>query len=327
VDSVHSSLKTDEQVILQEIRRKTEKANLDNISRTEAYANFYSRHPEIRWSFLASMVSRNAGWNMCDLEGQWMPLTIDMYTRTILFSTYERANWLIFADAYPQLLIYESSKLDGKPYFYLLSKLRVSSFMQKEWCLFWQEKNRERLLTSLIINEQNIIQKPIIDHPFYKKKVFHSFAFKFQDWLHFSSVIFPTLHGELYGCSVHDFWNKTKRIELGKKLSRLLFEPSLYPHFVQFSNQITHTGSRHDYERFLKIDKRRDTPFLRTTFPVIHHHQSESNEWKASKRQMKRWLEPVPFPKKVNITRWYEKKRMQLQVLIQIEQYVRHFHR
>ncbi|UOK59912.1 DUF2515 domain-containing protein [Bacillus sp. OVS6] len=29
------------------------------------------RNPEIRWAFLASMVSRNAGYCMTDLKGTW----------------------------------------------------------------------------------------------------------------------------------------------------------------------------------------------------------------------------------------------------------------
>ncbi|GAA3327359.1 hypothetical protein GCM10020331_066980 [Ectobacillus funiculus] len=47
--------------------------NRDNISRTHAYKEYYLRNCEIRWSFLASMVSRNAGWNMTDLEGKYYP--------------------------------------------------------------------------------------------------------------------------------------------------------------------------------------------------------------------------------------------------------------
>lgn len=40
----------------------------DNISRTVFYDQFYLKHKEIVWGYLASFVSRNAGWNMTDLE-------------------------------------------------------------------------------------------------------------------------------------------------------------------------------------------------------------------------------------------------------------------
>lgn len=49
------------------ITNKTSVHNRDNITRTNAYFTFYRKFPEIKWAFLASMVSRNAGWNMTDL--------------------------------------------------------------------------------------------------------------------------------------------------------------------------------------------------------------------------------------------------------------------
>lgn len=57
--------------IVQEIKKMTAKKNKDNITRTEAYFQYFTLHPDIRWSFLASMVSRNGGYNMCDLEGEY----------------------------------------------------------------------------------------------------------------------------------------------------------------------------------------------------------------------------------------------------------------
>ncbi|MCY7784708.1 DUF2515 family protein, partial [Bacillus sp. S20C3] len=55
--------------LLSLIERQTKTKNADNISRTNAYKAFYDRHPEIKWSLLASFVSRNAGWSMTDLKG------------------------------------------------------------------------------------------------------------------------------------------------------------------------------------------------------------------------------------------------------------------
>ncbi len=54
--------------LLSRIERQTKAKNADNISRTNAYKSFYDRHPEIKWSLLASFVSRNAGWSMTDLK-------------------------------------------------------------------------------------------------------------------------------------------------------------------------------------------------------------------------------------------------------------------
>lgn len=63
----------EEEKLITRIRLITDKCNLDNISRTNAYLRYYNKNQEIQWAFLASQVSRNAGWNMCDLNGLWLP--------------------------------------------------------------------------------------------------------------------------------------------------------------------------------------------------------------------------------------------------------------
>lgn len=85
------------------------------------------------------MVSRNAGYCMTDLKGVWFQKLLDEKTRKALFLTYEDANWLIFSDAYPQLMIYEWSKTAGKPLFHLLDAFYVSAFMKKNGTCFGKE--------------------------------------------------------------------------------------------------------------------------------------------------------------------------------------------
>jgi hypothetical protein len=121
------SLNSSEQALLTAIKKTTDKLNIDNISRTQAYATFYHRYPEVKWAFLASMVSRNAGWNMCDLQGKNMKKALSKQTRDLLFLTYERANWLIFKDVFPQLLLYAVSRKKHVSYVHLLPYLNVSS--------------------------------------------------------------------------------------------------------------------------------------------------------------------------------------------------------
>nr|WP_244927368.1 DUF2515 family protein [Priestia filamentosa] len=120
-----------EQEIVDYIIKETEKANVDNISRTEAYYAYFKRHKEIEWAFLASMVSRNAGWNMCDLEGAYFSFALKKNLRKRLFLTYERANWLIFKDAYPQLLLYELSKKRKRRFFHC--------FLSSMFILLWKK--------------------------------------------------------------------------------------------------------------------------------------------------------------------------------------------
>lgn len=307
--------------IVKKIQDETGRHNIDNISRTDAYFQFYKRHPEIKWAFLASMVSRNAGWNMCDLEGDWMPRLLDESTRRLLYLTYERANWLIFHDAYPQLLLYHYSTKWGRPLFHLLRFFNVSDFMAKEWSIFWKEKDERRLMTSLIINEQNVIQKPVLNHSLYKKQVFHSLVFSLQDWFHFSVVIFPTLEGELFGASVSGFRSTGNRIDLGKRLAGVLFHQEYYPRFLQFAKKTIHTGARADYERLIPFKLRRETPALRCTFPIVQHHIHQYSDWSKGKRIKRSWKElPKGSKERTELTKWYKKKQLQIEIAVSLKE-------
>lgn len=311
-----------EHQIIRQIFRETYRNNIDNISRTDAYFEFFKRHPEITWSFLASMVSRNGGYNMCDLEGSLFPQLIDSKSRKQLFLTYERANWLIFHDIYPQLLVYEYSTRINKQMFHLLPFFNVSAFIQSEWGRFWKINDKQRLMIALIINEQNVIQYPIIEHPIYRSKVFNSWMFLFQDWLHFSSVVFPTCGGELFGASVNGFRKLDKRINLGKRLASILFNKRLFPYLFEFAERTTHTGSRNDYEKYFKNGERRETPFLRTTFPIIEHHRHECSDWSKVRKIPSRWLKAhSPQNQPIHLTDWYIEKREQLQLLVAVKKF------
>lgn len=306
--------------IIRQILNETRKRNIDNISRTDAYFSYFKKNPDILWSFLASMVSRNGGWNMCDLEGAIFPQLLDPKTRKQLFLTYERANWLIFHDVFPQLLLYQYSTKINQPMFHLLPYFNVSAFIQGEWNRYWKDSDRYRLTTALIINEQNVIQTPVIDHPVYKKKVFRSIIFSFQDWLHFSCVLFPTCGGEVYGASVNGFRTLSKRIDLGKRLANILFHPRLFPYFFEFAEKTPHTGSRYDYEQYFKIKTTRKTPMLRTSFPIIEHHQHKYEDWSKDGKVSPNWLHAaIKHRHPIHLTDWYFAKSNQLQLLLSLQ--------
>ncbi|WP_223593428.1 DUF2515 domain-containing protein [Neobacillus bataviensis] len=309
-----------EETIIRQIRRETNKRNIDNISRTNAYFSYFNKNTDIMWSFLASMVSRNGGWNMCDLEGSVLPHLLTPQVRKQLFLTYEMANWLIFHDVFPQLLLYQYSTKINKPMFHLLPNFNVSTFIQKEWNRYWKERDRKRLTTALIINEQNVIQKPVIEHPVYKKKVFRSLIFSFQDWLHFSCVLFPTCGGEVYGASVYGFTSLSKRIDLGKRLASILFHPRLFPYFYEFAAKTPHTGSRYDYEQYFKVKTQRNTPLLRAVFPVIEHDQHTCTDWSQHRRISPAWMYfPARHRHPIHLTDWYFVKSNQLQFLLSLQ--------
>jgi hypothetical protein len=305
-----------ENELISQIKAETTQKNLDNISRTDAYFKYFKTNPDIIWSFLASMVSRNGGWNMCDLKDHFFEGLLEPQTRRQLFLTYERANWLIFQDVFPQLLIYQYSTKIQSPMFHLLPYFHVSTFIQAEWNKYWKEKDRERLTTALIINEQNVIHKPVILHPIYKKKVFHSAIFNFQDWLHFSCVLFPTLGGEVYGASVNGFKSLSKRINLGKRLAKILTHPRLFPYFYEFAEKTPHTGSRRDYEQYFKLKTTRKSPILRAAFPIIVHHQHEYEDWSKQRKINPVWLHfAARHRHPIHLTDWYYEKTNQLELM------------
>lgn len=303
------------------IINKTNKHNLDNISRTNAYQRFYLQHPEIKWALLASVVSRNAGWNMTDLQLPAYQNMLGDAEVQRLFMTYERANWLIFSDAYPQLLVYELSAKREEPLYYLLKQFHVSNFMIREWEHFHKTKDTLRLMNALIINEQNLIQQPVISQPYFKRKVFLSFPYILQNTLMLNAVILPTKEKGLFGSYVHGFTNVSNRISLGKSLASQLFHSKVYASVMDFLLNIEHTGSRYDYERYYSMNLPR-SPVLRITYPVIEHQDIIRKDWYKLGGIKKNWMsmdEPEPNP--IPIGNHYYQKRIWLMAYHQLKNF------
>ncbi|MDV2683514.1 DUF2515 family protein [Alkalihalophilus lindianensis] len=297
---------------IQKIKRMTMKNNLDNISRTKAYERFYKRNPEIRWALLAGIVSRNAGWNMTDLESTWFKEILEPSTRATIFAMYERSNWLIFQDAYPQLLLYEWKKKNQLVEFEQLKALNVSSFMQKEWQVFWDKRDEIRLCTALIINEQQLLEKEVMSRKTYSKKIFHTLRYQLEEHAHFSYVLLPTLEGSVYGQYVRNFANVGQRIKLGKRLAMLLFHPTIHTDILDFMYSIEHTGSRRDYERICKMESQNSSPILRWTYPIFSHPPAKGIDWSTNHKGVTSFFRRVKEKKPKEIRRWVHKKRVEL---------------
>lgn len=273
---LNQQLNSAEEQLVQQISDKTHKKNINNIVRTEAYLSFFLNNSEIHWAFLAHAVSRNAGWNMTDLKGGLLPRLLQEHEVHMFFKMLERCNWLIFQDAYPQLLIYAESKKQGRPLFHLLPHFHVSAFMQVIWEWYWEQRNileendLSRMITyALIINEQNYIEQRVIQDPFYREHVLTRFTFLLQSFLHFNHIYFPYAQEGLFtrnerridhlisgakpiltlaGTVVTDFTNLQERIKVGKTLYSILFESGLMSVDIQSWFLATqHTGSRVDY--------------------------------------------------------------------------------
>ncbi|KFN02804.1 DUF2515 domain-containing protein [Bacillus clarus] len=313
----------EEKYIIKRIKLQTILANIDNVSRTQSYQEYYLRNKEIKWSFLASMVSRNAGWNMTDLAGKYYPNVLSETMRKRLFLAYEKANWIIFLDAYPQLLLYEQSKEENRPLFHLLQFFDISIFMEREWDVFFETRDMSRLMTALIINEQNKIQKPVIENIYFQQNVFNTLLFKFQELFHFSAVIFPTIEGRLYGFSVYQFEALQKRIEFGKRLAWLLFHPKYKELFYYFALQTSHTGSRTDYERYFEASKEGDTPELRETFSIVFHEEPRKGDWFHVEMNVEPLFLFQEPKEEIEITEWFIGKQDQLHIFSSLNRFVK----
>lgn len=255
-----------ETALVDRIMRRRDADNRNNVSRTAAYWDMYQRNPELEWAFLAHMVSRNGGWNMTDLQGGLLPHVLDGRQREQLFEFLERANALIFRDAYPQLLLYEESVKAGRPLFHLLPRFGVSQFMRFVWESFWRHNDPVLLTVGLIVNEQSYIEGRVVGNRQFREEVLEAAYFRAQSLLQLNQVVFPYWSEQnhfvdlpqgkeaeeraprLAGLILENFASLRERIEFGKKLYAILFAiPAVREGARRFAAQRKHTGSRSDY--------------------------------------------------------------------------------
>ncbi|GGG82957.1 hypothetical protein GCM10010918_45610 [Paenibacillus radicis (ex Gao et al. 2016)] len=253
-----------EQALVTEILTETTRCNRNNRLRTEAYGGVFTRTPELHWALLAHSVSRNGGWNMTDLQGEWLPRLLLDEQREAVFAFLERANALIFQDAYPQLLLYEQSVKQGRPLFHLLPAFGVSRFMRPVWDCFWKERDSAVLTTALIVNEQHYIEERLVRHPYFRKEVLDTLFFGMQPLLQLNALLIPyRAEGELRlaGLVLESFNSIYERIEFGKRLYAMLFGvPRIRAGALSFVGSVPHSGSRADYAPRLFTRMREGAP-------------------------------------------------------------------
>lgn len=274
-----------DQKLYELIMNKVKNANLNNVTRTACYLDFFKKHPEIHWSFLAHMVSRNAGYYMTDIRNNLLSYVLDRNDQIALFSFLELCNAAIFHDAYPQLLLYEQWKRTGHSSLHVLKKFNVSIFMMNIWDEFLTTGNEQVLTIGLIMNEQHMIQKRILTD--LKKPIgLEEWLFLLQDRLEFTSILFP--YGKqspysLAGHSVSHFEQVKRRILLGKKLYSILFHPAVFPTAYSFAINHSHSGSRADYWPHIYSKKNKKnrlySPTLRSVWSNIPSLTLSSADW------------------------------------------------
>ncbi|MFC7370648.1 DUF2515 family protein [Fictibacillus iocasae] len=241
----HACMDEESKELVRSIKSATFLLNKNNLTRTAAYLAFFKSYKEIEWAFLAHMVSRNAGYYMTDLKGEFIPRLMCENERNRWFLFLEHSNYMIFHDAYPQLLLYAESKKRKKALFHLLPYFGVSKLMVSVWNTFFTNRKYRKLLTVfLIINEQNYIEERIvksIDHGM----LLQSSSFKWQEILHFSQIVLSD-GKKLYGAVAKKFGIWKERVSLGSALYAILFSPEKFQSFLQYAVNVPHTGSRAD---------------------------------------------------------------------------------
>jgi hypothetical protein len=294
----------DEENLLASIHGETSRCNRNNLTRTDAYLRYFQRNPEVHWALLAHLVSRNGGWNMTDLRGEWFSRIGSEKEAMAFFGFLERANWLIFGDAYPQLLLYEESKKRYQNLSHLLPHSHVSGFMTPIWNEFWETRDSHLLTRALIVNEQNYIESRVVQNPDYSQAVLDSLKYQVQSLLNLNQVVFPFGKGSsvrLAGTVARRFMSLNDRIETGKRLYRILYQDKLQTQaMLRWATSVVHTGSRADYwpewfsigkpvtmsgaykPRFLSqaSSKRRIySPRLTDVWPDVSHAPPVVGEW------------------------------------------------
>jgi hypothetical protein len=295
--------------LVQQIRRKTSDRNRNNLSRTEAYLEFYHHHPEVHWALLAHCVSRNGGYGITDLKSEYFLRIASEEMSTHFFAFLERTNWLIFHDAYAQLLLYKESRIQSRNLFHLLPALSVSSFMAYIWNHFWHTHDSHLLTHALIINEQNYIEARVVKNQGYQSTVESSILFRMQSFLNLNQILIPYYEGprvRLAGTTMLHFTSVEDRIRTGLRLYDLLFKNhARHQAILRFLDNVPHSGSRADYwpnvftltrantmpalqhsqlpakttETDIKSSNRIYSPKLSDVWPDVMHGYAEPGDW------------------------------------------------
>lgn len=134
--------------------------NRDNVARTESYLELYrytvDHPPALPWVLMAHLVSRNAGYWMTSLARRIERRPEQAPALENLFLLLERANFLIFHDAWFHCVTYLRDGPEGLP------PGRVTAYVREAWTRFAKEPDERRLVVDLVVNEQNFIEHRVV---------------------------------------------------------------------------------------------------------------------------------------------------------------------
>ncbi|MGL4523696.1 MAG: DUF2515 family protein [Bacilli bacterium] len=247
--------------------------NANNLTRTNAYRHLYTHEPKLEWSLLACSVSRNAGYSMKDMM-LYFTDQLGEKRSLLYFQFYERANWYIFADAFPQLLFA----------YWLMNKKEkemaeafifpVSNWMKENWSSFLQVENRQKLVRAQIVNEQCLLEVNVIQNSVFAD-LLKSFSFIMSEFLSMQWVIQPG-HEATHAFEVHGFKRVSQRITFGYLLYHSLFSQKGCLERVEWQKTTNHTGDLTDVAAVTRWDI---TPDCKTWDAVVPYVSQWGVKW------------------------------------------------
>ena len=222
--------------------------NRDNVSRTDSYLELYAlaraEGRELPWLLMAHLVSRNAGYMMTDLGA-----SLDrpgIFTREAieeLFLLLERANFLIFWDAWRHVLVHllgRTTALDE----------RTPRFMRQAWRRYEHQaetaagpEHERRLVLDLVTNEQNLIEHRVVRSPRFARAL--AMIGFFEATGNDRPIVLPRTTCEI---RVGRFASLEKRIDAGRRIfDETLADPVSRAAIAQWAHENPHSGSRAAY--------------------------------------------------------------------------------
>jgi hypothetical protein len=232
--------------------------NIDNVSRTASYLELYAQC-RLPWLLMAHLVSRNAGYLMSDLartrdHPKTLPSAQPMILQT--FHMLERANWLIFWDAWHHV----NCHLLGR------EQTRASPFMREAWKRYEASHDETALVYDLVQNEQTLIEHRVVHAP---ELMFARLLISMTELMGKDAPLhFPGADVQI---RVGWFSSLDKRIEAGRRI----FDEVVCDQrdaLFQWCCAHPHTGSRAVYGGRAGVTVREGWPVsdVEARFPGIH---------------------------------------------------------
>jgi hypothetical protein len=259
--------------------------NRDNVARTTSYLELYAfsreRGVELPWILMAHLVSRNAGYLMTDL-GVALREPDNVFTADAtreLFCFLERANYLIFHDAWHHMLHHllgRTSALGDE----------TPRFMRDAWGRYESALARgldaalERsLVLDLVHNEQNLIESRVVHHARFDRA--RAMVVFFEGVGREAPIVLPKTDARI---TVGGFVELARRIDTGRRIFDTVLAPrSLRDEIFAWAMAHPHTGSRSAYTQKTRHQATlRDVwkdDAVRASWPGIHAPPEPDPRW------------------------------------------------